>query len=193
MGFTITPIVGSTIINAISITSANDEPSRDPKSIVVEGSNDDITGWQGGEWNMIYKNTQLENFNERFQRKVVSFENDKAYKNYRLIIQDTKNPEICCAQVAEVELFGVLNFENTQNSRSIQKGAFRLINYIEYRTNPFGFSYHTQPNKIYTVEYSNDLKQWLPLESIKGTGNSIKFVEQRETSLRQQFYRVKEE
>ena len=80
-----------------------------------------------------------------------------------------------------------------QNSRSIQKGAFQLINYIELRANPFGFSYQTQPNKIYTVEYSSDLKQWLPLKSVKGTGNSIKFVEKRETSLRQQFYRVKEE
>jgi len=80
-----------------------------------------------------------------------------------------------------------------QNARSIQKGAFQLINYIDFRTNPFGFSYQTQPNKIYTVEYSSDLKQWLPLKSVKGTGNSIKFVEQRETPLRQQFYRVKEE
>ena len=82
---------------------------------------------------------------------------------------------------------------DSQDSRSIQKGAFQLINYIDFGTNPFGFSYQTQPNKIYTVEYSSDLKQWLPLTSVKGTGKSIKFVEQRETSLRQQFYRVKEE
>jgi len=79
-----------------------------------------------------------------------------------------------------------------QNSRSIQKGAFQLINYVDFGTNPFGFSYQTQPNKIYTVEYSSDLRQWLPLESVKGTGNSIKFVEQREPFFGQHIYKIKE-
>ena len=48
-------------------------------------------------------------------------------------------------------------------------------------------------SNITFLEYSSDLKEWLPLKSVKGTGNSIKFVEQREPSFSQQFYRVKEE
>src|SRR2546430_8479608 len=39
-GFVVTPSIGSTLVTGITIESANDAPDRDPKTVILEGSND---------------------------------------------------------------------------------------------------------------------------------------------------------
>src|SRR6266571_6996321 len=42
-GFTVTPSVGLTVVNGLTLTSANDAPKRDPASSTLEGSADGVT------------------------------------------------------------------------------------------------------------------------------------------------------
>src|SRR6476660_970851 len=56
-GFVVTPSVGATLVNGLSMQSANDAPERDPLSVTLEGSNDDtVTDFNSGTWELIYKN-----------------------------------------------------------------------------------------------------------------------------------------
>ena len=53
-GFVVTPSTHSTLINGITLHSANDSPERDPKVITLEGSNDErIIDFNSGNWEPI--------------------------------------------------------------------------------------------------------------------------------------------
>jgi hypothetical protein len=89
------------ILNAYSLTSANDVPDRDPKDWVFQGSND------GQNWvtldtrsNELFEKLQLENPNNssspmvmksaRFFTKIYSFKNNTSYLYYRLHVKAVK-------------------------------------------------------------------------------------------------------
>ncbi len=66
-GFVVSPSVGVTRVVGLTIQSANDAPERDPKTVLLEGSNDaTITGFNTGTWEPI---TTISNiaFTARFQ------------------------------------------------------------------------------------------------------------------------------
>ena len=44
-GFAVTPGIGATTITGISMQTANDSPDRDVKVVLIEGTNDSISGW----------------------------------------------------------------------------------------------------------------------------------------------------
>jgi len=46
-GFTVTPSTGSSVVRGLLLTSANDEPPRNPTSFTLDGSNDGGTTWFG--------------------------------------------------------------------------------------------------------------------------------------------------
>src|SRR5437660_287645 len=53
-GFAFTPSAGATLINGISMETANDAPERDPQHVTVEGSNDGtLTNYASGNWTLI--------------------------------------------------------------------------------------------------------------------------------------------
>ena len=58
---------------------------------------------------------------------------------------------------------------------------------------PFGFSFIAKDGETYVVEVTQDFKQWGELETIKGTGQQIKFIDPRQPLLqfKRNFYRVK--
>src|SRR5438128_113845 len=67
-GFAVTPSIGATTVIGMSIESANDAPQRDPKTVVLEGSNDDtITSYSSGTWEFIVGVTNIHLFTARFQ------------------------------------------------------------------------------------------------------------------------------
>ncbi|MCH5718488.1 hypothetical protein [Niabella hibiscisoli] len=68
--------------NAYLLTSGNDTPSRDPKTWVLEGSQDK-TNWI----TLDTKNNQI--FLYRNETRVFDFTNTAAYKHYRLRITQT--------------------------------------------------------------------------------------------------------
>ena len=97
-GFTVTPSVGLTIVNGLSLQSANDAPDRDPTTYVLSGSYDGTT------FTEISSGT-IAPFAERFQTNYVFFENSTPYTSYQLIFPLVTG-STCCMQIAEVELLG---------------------------------------------------------------------------------------
>jgi hypothetical protein len=112
VGFVVSPSIGSTLVTGISLQSANDAPDRDPRWILLEGSNDESPGWDSGNWTLIYENTDIESWetlfgdNNRFRTQTFLFSNIQPYRHYRLTIMATQGPSTCCMQIAEVALHG---------------------------------------------------------------------------------------
>jgi hypothetical protein len=98
-GFTVTPTVGLTIVNGLSLQSANDGPDRDPITYSLEGSYDGATFTE-------ISSGDVADFPERFQTNYIFFDNSTAYLTYRLIFP-TVDGSTCCMQIAEVEFLGV--------------------------------------------------------------------------------------
>ena len=108
-GFVVTPSLGMTYVTGMALQSANDGPDRDPKSITLEGSNDDeITAYDTGNWQLITQIDDIPAWTGRFQTKELFFDNDKGFKHYRWVVLDTQGPSTCCLQIAEVELLGAV-------------------------------------------------------------------------------------
>ena len=70
-----------------------------------------------------------------------------------------------------------------------------LMPHLEYGKDqrPFGFSFTAEDEKNYVVEVTQDFKQWGKLETIKGTGKQVKFIDPRQplVPFKRNFYRVK--
>ena len=56
---------------------------------------------------------------------------------------------------------------------------------------PFGFTLTTERGKAYIVEGSTDLKQWNPVQTLRGTGRPARFIERRKLRANRQYYRVR--
>ncbi|WP_247682650.1 basic secretory protein-like protein [Pseudoalteromonas sp. MMG013] len=94
------------VIQGYSITSANDVPSRDPKSWVLQGSNDGVN------WTSL--NAQNgQSFSSRHQTKEYNFFNSQPFNQIRLNIQNNNGAAIL--QLAEVQLFGYASGDNGTN------------------------------------------------------------------------------
>lgn len=105
-GFVVTPAIGRTVLDGMTIQSANDAQERDPKTVILEGSNDDtVTGYNAGNWTEIQTIT-VPDFTARFQTQTILFDNVRPYKHYRWRVTATRTANGCCMQVAEVELLG---------------------------------------------------------------------------------------
>jgi hypothetical protein len=85
----------SYIINSYTLTSANDMPLRDPKTVSISGSNDGVN------FTLLDTKTNI-TFSSRFQKQTFSFTNTKAYQYYRLDM--AANPGNDGLQVSEIEL-----------------------------------------------------------------------------------------
>ena len=84
------------VVSRYTLTSANDAEERDPKSWMLQGSNDGL--------NFTTIDTRNnEDFTSRHQTKVYTFSNSASYQFYRL---DLTNNSGAILQLAELELFG---------------------------------------------------------------------------------------
>ena len=101
-GFTVTPSAGRTLVQGLTLTSANDAPERDPASFRLEGSDD------GAAFSLIASNS-VAPFPSRSFTQTISFLNDTSYLSYRLIFPTVANAATANSmQISEVELLGVL-------------------------------------------------------------------------------------
>jgi hypothetical protein len=110
-GIRITPLDGPSVVNGLTLTTANDAPNRDPVTFKLSGSNvgidgpylliaeGDIVDFAGeAEWPRFTKNATP-----------ITFENDMSYAHYQLMFPTVRNPDADNSmQIAEVELLGVL-------------------------------------------------------------------------------------
>jgi hypothetical protein len=86
---------GPQVANVYTITSANDEPPRDPKSWRLEGSLDGTT------WVQLDTRQDIE-FGSRYETKIFDFSNRVAYAYYRLTILTNRGDNLL--QMAEWSL-----------------------------------------------------------------------------------------
>ncbi|MDP7649958.1 MAG: sugar-binding protein, partial [Candidatus Thalassarchaeaceae archaeon] len=99
-GLTITTSGG--VVTGLGLTSANDAPDRDPATFVLSGSND------GGATFTEIASGDVAVFGARFERQVVSFENEASYTTYELIFPTVANEAGANSmQIAEIELLGI--------------------------------------------------------------------------------------
>jgi len=106
-GFVVTPSVGATVVNGITLESANDSPYRDVKEMTLEGSNDaSVTNFTDGNWTQIAHISGIVSNNTRYAFSTFLFPNVTPYLHYRWTVIHTQGPSTCCMQVAEVELLG---------------------------------------------------------------------------------------
>lgn len=87
------------IVNSYSITTAEDEPGRDPKSWVLKGSNDGIV------WDDL-DTQQNQSFTSRHQTKTYSFANTAAYKFVKFDNFANQYDDGGMLQLSEIKLFG---------------------------------------------------------------------------------------
>jgi hypothetical protein len=98
-GFTVFPNSGLSIVNGLTLTSANDAPERDPVDFVLEGSND------GGVTFTQVATGNVPAFTARFQKVAIDFDNSERFGNYRLTFPNVANASGANSmQIAEVEI-----------------------------------------------------------------------------------------
>src|SRR6266700_1641750 len=103
-GFTVTPKVGLSVVQCLTLTSANDAPERDPASYLLEGSYD------GTNFTQLASNS-VPLFTNRFEKIVLPFDppNNPPYLIYRLTFPTVANAAAANSmQISEVELLGFL-------------------------------------------------------------------------------------
>lgn len=88
----------SELAQSIDITTANDEPTRDPTSVEIAGSTD------GTNFTNI-ATIDIPCIDDRFFTRSFDFANTSAYSHYRINFMDECNATASMIQVAEVQLF----------------------------------------------------------------------------------------
>jgi hypothetical protein len=113
-GLTITPSAADAgkVVTGLGLTSANDAPTRDPATYLLEGSNDD-----GGTWTTVSSGS-VPVFSGRFTRQEIRFANTVAYGKYRLTFPTNRGAGEF--QIAEVQL---LNFGNAVSATNANQAV----------------------------------------------------------------------
>ena len=148
--------------NMYSITSANDEPSRDPQSWELQGSNN------GRTWTTIDTRTG-QSFYARKNTQFYSFDNNQTYNFYRLVL--TENGGAQLAQMSEWQLF--YSDKIATGIDDITSGEIRLNVY----PNPVTDVLHVDMPADGTLTIYNTGGQAVASISLKAGENSIPFAQ----------------
>ncbi|MGE3308436.1 MAG: MBG domain-containing protein [Limisphaerales bacterium] len=109
-GFIVTPKIGTTVVTGFTMTTANDEPSRDPSEWELFGTQDPITTSNHGHeiferWTRIASGEVFLPIQRRSVAPVVVVDNAKAYTSYRLVFHNLIDPT-ALMQFAEIQFHG---------------------------------------------------------------------------------------
>ncbi len=128
-GFTVTPRVGLSVVQCLTLTSANDAPERDPATYTLEGS------YNGSNFTAIASGP-VPAFTNRFHKVVVQFDNDTPYIAYRLIFPTVTGPGGNSMQIFALEFLGffgrsdvtprIAQIELTSAARAAGRLAYQL-------------------------------------------------------------------
>jgi spore coat protein CotH len=118
------------LVTGYSITSANDAPDRDPRSW-------ELQGWDAStnDWITLHSVENHPTWEERFQTKMWSFNNDDTWcKKYRLNLLAINGSSDGLMQMAELEIFGDLESATKVADRDVLVADYRLD---QNHPNPF--------------------------------------------------------
>jgi hypothetical protein len=105
-GIQVTPSVGATVVTGLTLTTANDTPTRDPITFELSGSNTSIDG----PYEVIASGNIVDFAGAtvwpRFTRNTtpITFNNTKSYTHYQLVFPTLRGATETLMQIADVEL-----------------------------------------------------------------------------------------
>ncbi len=111
-GIIVTPASGSSVIDGMMITTANDTVERDPSSYEIYGTNDMILSLNNSEgtaesWTQITSGTMALPVGRNADSPLYTFANATAYTSYKVIFTDNIGPDSGAnsIQFSEIQLF----------------------------------------------------------------------------------------
>lgn len=112
-GFIVTPFAGPTIVTSLQIATGNDDPTRDPQSWELYGTNDPIQSEWGSfgdqeSWTLIASGTGMNLPDDRgvWAAETAPFANTTAYTSYKFVVTELKGPGDVACQYSEIQFFG---------------------------------------------------------------------------------------
>lgn len=170
---------GGAIVKAYAITSANDEPGRDPKNWQIQGSNN------GTSWTVLDTKTNQAFANRKERRLYAMPYNTTTYTYYR--IEVTATLDNSGFQIAEWELFGTGTGTSNNGapvaptgiSSFATSGYQNIISWTDAAKNETG----------YRVEMSTDSVNWSYQKDLPANDNT--FYSRGLTPFTKYYYRVR--
>ena len=159
-----------TRLNGYTITSANDEPSRDPRDWKLGGYN-----VEKGSWETIHTVSDNPVWDSRFKMRVWSFENENWYHRYRIIITGINGNSQELMQMAELQLFGeVGDYTHIQShpAKALQLYPNPASDYLKIVINDEALKEHTE-----IAIYDITGKQVWKRHPVSGTEITVKLDE----------------
>jgi hypothetical protein len=111
-GFIVTPTGGPSVVQALQLTTANDQETRDPSSWAVYGTTDPIFSKDASlgdaeTWFLISSGTVAMPTTRQTAGPVLSFANANAYDSYKVVFPTLKNTPAAAnsMQISEAQLF----------------------------------------------------------------------------------------
>jgi hypothetical protein len=160
-GFTVSPRTGLTLVQGLTLTSANDAPERDPASFDLSGSIDGLRFTRIASGPVVFRS--------RFDKQSIAFSNTVPYTTYRLMFPTVAGPGGNSMQISEVELLGT--------PQVISPGFLRFESYNTGGGNEVGLltnhpSFPHQPREVLHLT-SFDSRSVYPDDSHEGYGARI--------------------
>ncbi|MFM8556456.1 MAG: hypothetical protein ACKODG_09820, partial [Betaproteobacteria bacterium] len=102
VGFTMA-LASAAAANELVLTSAADQPGRDPMTVSVYGSNENLA-WASGAWVELARNAPTNLLTDRGASSAVSFANETSRRYYKLVFGSIRDPLAGAVQLSEAAL-----------------------------------------------------------------------------------------
>ena len=162
--------IKNSVVNGISITSANDAPERDPKSFVLSGSND-------GESFVEIASGSIPVSRGRGKLKTMRFKNGKSFSHYRVLFPELVGEGKIPMQIAELELLPKLEGspiddlikEATKLNEQIAE-VTQKVRYIVSRAHLVPLGEDRRAGMVFDSETMSYSMAWTNDQSLKASG-----------------------
>ena len=109
-GFIVTPAFGESALRSFMISTANDSAERDPASVIIYGTNEEIVSTDNSAgkdefWTKIFEMDLLLPDNRLTPMVVMNVTNDEAFASYKFIFPSMKGPGHNSMQISEVQFW----------------------------------------------------------------------------------------
>jgi len=162
-------------VDKYTITSANDDPTSDPKTWILQASND------GTNWVDLDKRTG-ETFASRFLLKTYTLTNSTKYTYYRLNFT-ANNGSSNRTQMTEIELYGTSDGIGGLSAPDnlVAVGLSKTTNFVTWSDNSFS-------EESYKIERSADSTNWSTVATVQL--NTTSYYDSTVASNTKYYYRV---
>ena len=65
------------------------------------------------------------------------------------------------------------------------------VRILSYTRSPFGLEFESEAGREYVVEATGDLREWKPVQTLKGTSGRIRFTPEQEPKATNRYFRVR--